>query len=332
MSSTPSPLNQSGAGPVPRPFRRAVLRGLAVVTPPLLTIVIFVWVWNTIQDYVLIPVETIAREVVTAKISGSTILDEVPDDAQEKEFVDGVLLSFKRNDEKYIPTENDQWILQSVYEVVANDKRHIVPGTALGIVERYVDIRYLNRYVVVPLFLSVFILLLYLLGKFLAAGMGRFIWRFFEQLIHRLPIIRNVYSSVKQVSDFVLSEREIEYTRVVALEYPRKGIWAIGFVTGESFLDIRSAANEPVVSVLVPTSPMPATGFTITVRKSETIDVNITVDQAFQFCLSCGVVVPSSQQAPEDEVKKIIQGAVSQGTNGTDGDELSTLTTPHKEA
>ena len=60
-------------------------------------------------------------------------------------------------------------------------------------------------------------------------------------------------------------------------------------------LDIGSAANEPVVSVLMPTSPMPATGFTVTVRKSEVIDLNITVDQAIQFVVSCGVVVPPQQ-------------------------------------
>jgi uncharacterized membrane protein len=134
------------------------------------------------------------------------------------------------------------------------------------------------------------------LGKFLAAGMGRWIWASTEALIFRLPVIRHVYSAVKQVTDFVFTEQEIEFNRVVAVEYPRKGIWSIGFVTGESMLDIRSAANEPVLSVLMPTSPMPATGFTVTVRKSETIDLDLTVDQAIQFIVSCGVVVPDHQQ------------------------------------
>jgi uncharacterized membrane protein len=77
-------------------------------------------------------------------------------------------------------------------------------------------------------------------------------------------------------------------------------MWSIGFVTGESMLDIRSSANEPVLSVLMPTSPMPATGFTITVRKSETIDLDLTVDQAIQFVVSCGVVVPLHQQYRDD--------------------------------
>jgi len=165
----------------------------------------------------------------------------------------------------------------------------------------FVEQKFLQWYIVIPFFLCVFLLMLYLLGKFLAAGVGRFFWMQFERVINRLPVIRNVYSSVKQVTDFMFSEREIEYTRVVAVEYPRKGVWTVAMVTGESLLDIRSAANEPVLSVLIPTSPMPFTGFTVTVKKSETIDLNITIDQAFQFIVSCGVVAPLQELPTSDD-------------------------------
>ncbi len=164
-------------------------------------------------------------------------------------------------------------------------------------------IHYLPRWRTIPVFLFFFVSLLYLLGRFLAAGVGRIFVNGIEALINRLPIVRNVYSSVKQVTDFMFTEREIEFNRVVAVQYPRKGIWSIGFVTGESMLDIRSAANEPVLSVLMPTSPMPATGFTVTVSKSETIDLDITIDQAIQFIVSCGVVIPAHQQQNEASVK-----------------------------
>jgi uncharacterized membrane protein len=170
-----------------------------------------------------------------------------------------------------------------------------MPQTGWAVYQEYVELRYLPPYVVVPLFAAFFVLVLYLLGKFIAAGIGRFAVHQFERIINRLPLIRNVYSSVKQVSDFFFTEREVEYTKVVAVEYPRKGIWSLGMVTGESMLDIQSAANEPVLSLLIPTSPMPMTGYTITVLKSETIDLNISIDQAFQFIVSCGVVVPPSQ-------------------------------------
>jgi uncharacterized membrane protein len=109
-----------------------------------------------------------------------------------------------------------------------------------------------------------------------------------------------VYSSVKQVTDFVFNERRIGFNRVVAVEYPRQGIWAVAFVTGEGMLDVRAAANEPVLSVLIPTSPIPGTGFTVVVRKSEVLDLNMTVDQAIQYLVSCGVVIPPQQQIRED--------------------------------
>jgi uncharacterized membrane protein len=133
-----------------------------------------------------------------------------------------------------------------------------------------------------------------------------------------------VYSSVKQVTDFIFSERDIEFNRVVAVQYPREGIWSIGFVTGESMLDIRSAANEPVLSLLMPTSPMPATGFTITVRKSETVDLDITIDQAIQFIVSCGVVVPLQQQQTETSIK--ISQAIARRLQNDHVDEELTRT------
>jgi uncharacterized membrane protein len=115
-------------------------------------------------------------------------------------------------------------------------------------------------------------------------------------VLGRLPVISTVYSAVKQVTDFLFSERQIEYNRVVAIEYPRRGIWSLGFVTSDSMLEISTAAGEPLVSILIPTSPMPVTGYTMSVPRRDVMDLNITIDQAFQFCVSCGVLVPPHQQ------------------------------------
>jgi len=305
----------------PHPFRSAVLRGLGIVLPPLLTIVIFLWVWNTVQVYVLAPVETGTRQVLCWYIADVKydlppgITNSVHDDK-------GNLISFQHDDRTYVAVVRDQWIPREVYDLVSRNTSGPMPSSSKGIYERYVEMRYLKRYVVVPVFLCIFILLLYLLGKFLAAGLGRYLWGTFERLIHTLPLVRNVYGSVKQVTDFVFSEREIEYTRVVAVEYPRKGVWSLGFVTGESMLDIRAAANEPVLSLLIPTSPMPATGFTVTVRKSETVDLNLTVDQAVQFIVSCGVVVPKVQHEPliHPEVSSAVAEHLAAASSPEDGE------------
>jgi len=275
----------------PRPFRRAVLRGLAVLLPPLLTIVIFVWIGSTVANYLLVPMENVARRALVWAESDIRNPEELggAEIVGGRATLNGIVYQ-QTADEKFIPADD----YDEVRKRLGSDP---MPSNAKDIYKRYVNRRYLQRQFVVPVFLLFFILILYLLGKFLAAGMGRFFLHQFESIIHRIPLIRNVYSSVKQVTDFMFSEREIEYTRVIAVEYPRKGIWSLGLVTGESFLDIKGAANGPVLSVLMPTSPMPFTGFTVTVRKSEAIDLNITIDQAFQFIVSCGVVVPPHQLA-----------------------------------
>ena len=272
------------------PFRRAVLRGLAVLLPPLLTIVIFVWVGNTVTNYLLGPMEKSTHRLLVSQFQKDILsAQSLPVDQRKNELASVGGMAYRQMaDGRYVPVEYYHYVLERVGPAR-------MPASAEGVMQLYVERKFLPRYIVVPVFLCVFLLLLYLLGKFLAAGVGRFFWMQFERMINRLPLVRSVYSSVKQVTDFMFSEREIEYTRVVAIEYPRKGIWSIGLVTGESMLDIRCAANEPVLSLLIPTSPMPFTGYTMTVKKSETVDLNITVDQAFQFIVSCGVVVPPHQ-------------------------------------
>ena len=111
----------------------------------------------------------------------------------------------------------------------------------------------------------------------------------------------NVYSSAKQVTDFVFTEREIQYTRVVAVEYPRKGMWSVGLVTGESLPQFRDLMHEPLLAVTLPCSPAPMAARSITVPKRDVVDLNMTVDQALQFIMSCGVVIPHQSQNRQDE-------------------------------
>ncbi len=291
----PPDKKKSGAGPL-RPFRRAVVRGIGVILPPLLTIVIFVWVGSTVNSYVMQPVKNVTRQILVWTI-----------DDQVKTFSavpPNVYLATK-DEIKYhrLPPQadgrtNSLWVPESIYELVTkpeNLEGLKIPTTRKGILERYVDLRYLTPQIVIPVFTCIFILAMYLLGKFLAARFGGMAVAGLDKGIERLPLIRNVYGSVKQITDFVFSETNVEYTRVIAVEYPRKGIWSLGLVTGESMLEIAAAAQEPVLSVLIPTSPAPFTGYTITIKKSEAIDLDLTIDQAVQFIVSCGVVIAPQQ-------------------------------------
>jgi uncharacterized membrane protein len=278
---------KSGGGS--KPFRTAILRGLGVLVPPLLTVLIFIWIGTTVNQYVLKPLANTSGEALV-RLVGDVRTDLPRPRAGQREVVADGMVYWLAEDERFIPLY--------VYDTVRTSTNEpLGPATSLNVYRRYVELKYLRPYFMIPFFLSIFILMLYLLGKFLAAGIGRLFLDLFEWMVTRVPVVRSVYSGVKQVSDFMFKEREIEFTRVVAVEYPRKGIWSLGFVTGESFLDIRAAANDQVIAVFIPCSPMPLTGFTINCLRSECIDLNITFDQACQFAISCGVVVPPHQLA-----------------------------------
>jgi uncharacterized membrane protein len=245
------------------------------------------------------------------------VWDAIPEDADPSRFQtnrNGDVLAFTYGDAVYRRLPSQEWIPLPVYSRVRQNPGADLPLTAEAYYRRDIEHRWFRPAVIVPIFFCVFVLLLYLLGKIIAARVGRALWNYFERLIHHLPFISTVYGTVKKVTDIVFTEAELEFNRVVAVEYPRRGIWSVGFVTGESLPAIRAAASEPILSVLMPTSPMPATGFTISVRKGETVELNISVDQAFQFIVSCGVVVPglvTSQDESSDSVAAQVREAVA---------------------
>ncbi len=307
-----------------RPFRKAVLRGLAVLLPPLLTLALFLWAWSLVHYYVLRPIESSVRYIV---VELEWDVETVPHDKPLKTNRNG-LEKFDRNENTYIVLPRTQEAIPFIVAESVSTDLDLKKASARDCYHAFVTDVYLKPVYVVPIFLCVFILVLYLLGKFLAAGVGHFLWAVVDRTITRLPVIRNVYSSVKQVTDFIFTDREVEYTQVVAVQYPRKGVWSIGFVTGEGMKAVKERSQEPMISVLMPTSPMPATGFIITLPRSETIDLDITIDQAIQFVVSCGVVVPVEQQYSSEidgfpVIPKLIKQSLQTGDAGEEDTDLS---------
>ncbi len=134
-----------------------------------------------------------------------------------------------------------------------------------------------------------------IVGAILASVMGRALWRYVEKLILNTPVLRRVYPYIKQVTDFLLApeqQRALSFARVVAVEYPRKGIWALGFVTGSGLKNVTENLRKEFLTVLVPTSPTPFTGFVTIVPKKSVIDVDMTIEEAFRFLMSGGVITP----------------------------------------
>jgi uncharacterized membrane protein len=137
-----------------------------------------------------------------------------------------------------------------------------------------------------------------IVGALLASVVGRTLWRMTERSIMNTPLLRRVYPYVKQITDFILTQEEQKklFSRVVAVEYPRKGIWSIGFVTGSGIEKVVNSVKKEFLTVLIPTSPTPFTGFVITVPKKHTIDLDMTVEEALRFIVSGGVITPENEQ------------------------------------
>ncbi len=137
-----------------------------------------------------------------------------------------------------------------------------------------------------------------IIGALLASVVGRALWRLIEKFIMGTPILRRIYPYVKQVTDFVLTPEEQKrlFSRVVAFEYPRKGIWSIGFVTGSGLRNVTENIEKEFLTILIPNSPTPVTGYVIMVPKEQTIALDMTVEEAFRFTISAGVITPESQR------------------------------------
>ncbi len=137
------------------------------------------------------------------------------------------------------------------------------------------------------------ILILVLTGVFAANLFGRKLVGFWEAILGRIPLVRTIYSSVKQVLETLFSSNSESFRRVVLIEYPRKEIWSLGFQTNEALTAAREASEKDLVSVFVPTTPNPTSGFIVMLPAEDITQLDISVEDGFKFIISMGVIVPN---------------------------------------
>ncbi|MGQ9504749.1 MAG: DUF502 domain-containing protein [Thermogutta sp.] len=268
------------------PFFKAVWRGAATILPPLITFVIIIWVVTTINQYIFSPLTRGVRDLILVStadiVPGSAVPPSQPKNSE-------IVLQNKT----YVRTKGGAYIPKDVAEYVREEVgNENLPSTAIEVYRVFIEHRYLKPHLILPFLVAILILILYLIGKIVTVRIGRIAWAQIESLFSSLPFVRSVYGAVKQVSDFVLAQRSLEFSRVVGVEWPRRGMWVIGLVTSESFPQLEKRAGREMLSVFIPTSPAPMTGFTVNVSADDTVDLGISIDQAIQFIVSCGVVVP----------------------------------------
>jgi len=136
------------------------------------------------------------------------------------------------------------------------------------------------------------VLLLIFTGMLVSNIIGRSLVGLWEDLMNRIPFVRALYSGVKSFSTTILSNQGNSFKKVLLIEYPRQGIWSIGFQTAGDLPLISAHTGEPQVCVFIPTTPNPTSGFIVMVPRSQAIELEMSVDAAIKMIVTLGVVVP----------------------------------------
>ncbi len=260
-------------------FRRFFVKGLAVLLPTVLTLWILVKAYEFIDVGIAQPINGGIRYVINKATPHVGVLEETfePSDA-----------AVERESERRKDANRSRTAQKEARSYLRSQ----------SILEWWNERWYMN-------FIGLFVAILsvYFAGRLLGGLLGRSLYSKIERLLTTIPVVKQVYPYVKQVVDFILSdEKPIKFNRVVLVQYPRKGIWSIGLVTGTPMKSVQNQmdpdAGEPGITVFIPSSPTPFTGYTISVTLDEVVEIPISIDEALRFTITGGVLVPDREAIP----------------------------------
>ena len=144
----------------------------------------------------------------------------------------------------------------------------------------------------------VFLVFATLVGWLAKGLIGRSFIRYAENLVNRMPVVRSFYSGIKQIAETVFAQQERSFEKACMIEYPRKGIWAIGFIstTAKGEIAERNSSKGPMVSVFVPTTPNPTSGFLLFFPKADIVELDMSIEDAAKLVISAGLVYPPTKK------------------------------------
>ena len=142
-----------------------------------------------------------------------------------------------------------------------------------------------------------------LIGWTTASIAGRGLIRLSERLLDRIPAVRSVYGAIKQILETVLANQSRAFRQAVLLEYPRRGLWAIGFVTGVTEGEVRNLTADETVNIFLPTTPNPTSGFLLFVPKKDLVFLDMAVEDAVKMVISGGIVTPPDTRPAEERAR-----------------------------
>jgi len=133
-------------------------------------------------------------------------------------------------------------------------------------------------------------------GMIVANLLGRRLVAAWESLLSQIPLVRTLYKGIKQIMEAVLATDAKSFRKVLLVEYPRKGLWSVAFMTSDGLGEVQEKTESDVISVFIPTTPNPTSGFVIMVPQSDAIELDMSVEDGLKMIISMGVVIPKSKQ------------------------------------
>jgi uncharacterized membrane protein len=310
---SPPPPEEAAAGPAPPPRRpgpgaaarrrhpaqRFFLRGLITVLPAVLTAFLLATAYRFVTQYVTGPVNSLIYWSLENNTLGWQALRAMGIDPHADDYLVPDALPLELQDLLRERGSSDAAFRAALETWREENEGFFVDLEAVGIAPTRLR-RDVTARVPALIGLVVSLLLVVSLGSLAGGYMGRTTLAQAERALHVIPVVRSVYPYTKQLVDFFLAERKIEFKTVVSMQYPRAGVWSIGFVTSSGLRTLRSASRRNLVSVFVPSSPMPMTGYTVFVPADEVVPLPFTVDEALRVCVSGGVLIPPHERMEFD--------------------------------
>jgi uncharacterized membrane protein len=136
-----------------------------------------------------------------------------------------------------------------------------------------------------------------LIGALTAGLIGRFVMRTAEGLVNSMPVVRTIYNALKQIFETVLKTKTDAFRHVVLIEYPRRGIWCLGFLSGETEGEVQNLTDEDMLNVFLPTTPNPTSGFLLFLPKRDVVVLKMTVEEGIKMVVSGGLVTPEDPRS-----------------------------------
>jgi uncharacterized membrane protein len=277
-----------------------LLRGVIRLLPAVLTIAVLTVVVQFVNRYVTSPVNAGLYWSLERNALGWDVLGSIDIDPNDINFVDADLLPGELQD-----LARREGTVSATFQQRLTEYRETEAGFFRNLHTLAIDPVKLRAAVtgrVHPLVGVGISLLLVIVVSWLAGGfLGRRMISSLDRTLQSVPIVRSVHPYTKQLVDFFLSDQGPEFENVVALQFFNPGIWSIGFVTGPGMKTVREKIGRRTLSVFLPSSPVPMTGYTAFVDADEVVPLSISVDDAIRVVVSGGVLIPPAESLQELE-------------------------------